>query len=182
MLDLVPHGKKFLAWIQGCTKTHFLGSSSSLKLLGLDTKPIQWSNCWMHGWCFYSQLCETHEFMCRDPKLVEKIGAATALEVRATGIQYAFAPCVAVCLTQPSPMQNLVLWMFSVVNQMSLLKWEGRLGGGGRRSVGIHDGDGVMRATVKTLKWSAPWPPSLMVCKAEFLLAGRALMSKTGIN
>ncbi|KAL3532221.1 hypothetical protein ACH5RR_005742 [Cinchona calisaya] len=33
----------------------------------------------------------------RDPALVKKIGAATALEVRATGIQYAFAPCVAVC-------------------------------------------------------------------------------------
>ncbi|KAK2982869.1 hypothetical protein RJ640_009711 [Escallonia rubra] len=33
----------------------------------------------------------------RDPELVQKIGAATALEVRATGIQYAFAPCIAVC-------------------------------------------------------------------------------------
>ncbi|XP_020209274.1 uncharacterized protein LOC109794216 [Cajanus cajan] len=33
----------------------------------------------------------------RDPKLVRKIGEATALEVRATGIQYAFAPCIAVC-------------------------------------------------------------------------------------
>ncbi|KAI3721896.1 hypothetical protein L2E82_32915 [Cichorium intybus] len=33
----------------------------------------------------------------RDPILVKKIGAATALEVRATGINYAFAPCVAVC-------------------------------------------------------------------------------------
>lgn len=33
----------------------------------------------------------------RDPQLVKKIGAATALEVRATGIQYAFAPCIAVC-------------------------------------------------------------------------------------
>ncbi|PWA52631.1 hypothetical protein CTI12_AA452680 [Artemisia annua] len=33
----------------------------------------------------------------RDPELVKKIGAATALEVRATGINYAFAPCVAVC-------------------------------------------------------------------------------------
>jgi beta-glucosidase len=32
----------------------------------------------------------------RDPYLVRKIGAATALEVRATGIQYAFAPCIAV--------------------------------------------------------------------------------------
>ncbi|KAL2945560.1 Beta-glucosidase BoGH3B [Bienertia sinuspersici] len=29
--------------------------------------------------------------------LVKKIGAATALEVRATGIPYAFAPCIAVC-------------------------------------------------------------------------------------
>ncbi|PWZ56128.1 Beta-glucosidase BoGH3B [Zea mays] len=32
-----------------------------------------------------------------DPNLVKRIGAATALEVRATGIQYAFAPCIAVC-------------------------------------------------------------------------------------
>ncbi|PON62150.1 Glycoside hydrolase [Parasponia andersonii] len=32
-----------------------------------------------------------------DPELVKRIGAATALEVRATGIQYVFAPCVAVC-------------------------------------------------------------------------------------
>lgn len=36
---------------------------------------------------------------CRDPDLVEKIGAVTALETRASGVQYAFAPCVAVsCL------------------------------------------------------------------------------------
>ncbi|WOL15298.1 hypothetical protein Cni_G24079 [Canna indica] len=33
----------------------------------------------------------------RDPELVKKIGAATALEVRATGIAYVFAPCIAVC-------------------------------------------------------------------------------------
>ncbi|XP_057778396.1 uncharacterized protein LOC130997154 [Salvia miltiorrhiza] len=32
-----------------------------------------------------------------DPQLVKRIGAATALEVRATGIPYVFAPCVAVC-------------------------------------------------------------------------------------
>nr|KYP71062.1 Lysosomal beta glucosidase [Cajanus cajan] len=32
-----------------------------------------------------------------DPVLIKKIGDATALEVRATGIQYAFAPCIAVC-------------------------------------------------------------------------------------
>lgn len=33
----------------------------------------------------------------RDAHLVKKIGAATALEVRATGINYAFSPCIAVC-------------------------------------------------------------------------------------
>jgi beta-glucosidase len=32
----------------------------------------------------------------RDPKLVEEIARLTAEEVRATGIQWAFAPCVAV--------------------------------------------------------------------------------------
>ncbi|KAE9465678.1 hypothetical protein C3L33_02390, partial [Rhododendron williamsianum] len=32
-----------------------------------------------------------------DPELVKRIGAATALEVRATGIHYTFAPCIAVC-------------------------------------------------------------------------------------
>lgn len=34
--------------------------------------------------------------ICRDKELVKKIGAATAVEVRATGINYAFAPCIAV--------------------------------------------------------------------------------------
>ncbi|WOH06267.1 hypothetical protein DCAR_0625690 [Daucus carota subsp. sativus] len=33
----------------------------------------------------------------RDPALVKKIGAATALEIRSTGISYTFAPCIAVC-------------------------------------------------------------------------------------
>jgi hypothetical protein len=33
---------------------------------------------------------------CRDAGLVKRIGAATALEVRATGINYVFAPCIAV--------------------------------------------------------------------------------------
>ncbi|GMY24162.1 beta-glucosidase bogh3b [Fagus crenata] len=33
----------------------------------------------------------------RDADLVKRIGAATALEVKATGISYAFGPCVAVC-------------------------------------------------------------------------------------
>ncbi|WCJ41573.1 Glycosyl hydrolase family protein [Euphorbia peplus] len=33
----------------------------------------------------------------RDADLIKRIGAATAAEVRATGIHYAFAPCIAVC-------------------------------------------------------------------------------------
>ncbi|KAK8545031.1 hypothetical protein V6N13_066344 [Hibiscus sabdariffa] len=33
----------------------------------------------------------------RDPQLIKRIGDATALEVRATGIPYVFAPCIAVC-------------------------------------------------------------------------------------
>ena len=32
----------------------------------------------------------------RDADLVRRIGTATALEVRASGVHYAFAPCVAV--------------------------------------------------------------------------------------
>ncbi|GAY60382.1 hypothetical protein CUMW_201580 [Citrus unshiu] len=39
----------------------------------------------------------TRHFKYRDPELVKRIGAATALEVRATGIPYVFAPCIAVC-------------------------------------------------------------------------------------
>uniref|UniRef100_F6HAB2 Glycoside hydrolase family 3 N-terminal domain-containing protein n=1 Tax=Vitis vinifera TaxID=29760 RepID=F6HAB2_VITVI len=37
----------------------------------------------------------------RDPELVRKIGAATALEVRATGSTYAFAPCISPLYIQP---------------------------------------------------------------------------------
>ncbi|KAK4437500.1 Beta-glucosidase BoGH3B [Sesamum alatum] len=33
----------------------------------------------------------------RDPELVKRIGAVTAIETRATGIPYVFAPCIAVC-------------------------------------------------------------------------------------
>lgn len=43
--------------------------------------------------CFLTVLFYTSV---RDPGLVKRIGEATALEVRATGIQYVFAPCIAV--------------------------------------------------------------------------------------
>lgn len=43
--------------------------------------------------CFSVLFCF---FFVRDPDLVKRIGQATALEARATGIPYVFAPCVAV--------------------------------------------------------------------------------------
>ncbi|KAH7839072.1 hypothetical protein Vadar_034525 [Vaccinium darrowii] len=39
----------------------------------------------------------TRQVYYTNPDLVKRIGAATALEVRATGIPYVFAPCIAVC-------------------------------------------------------------------------------------
>ncbi|KAF8398040.1 hypothetical protein HHK36_016966 [Tetracentron sinense] len=42
-------------------------------------------------------ICLVTALNTKDPSLVKRIGAATALEVRATGIPYAFAPCIAVC-------------------------------------------------------------------------------------
>jgi beta-glucosidase-like glycosyl hydrolase len=47
---------------------------------------------------------------CRDPALVKRIGEATALEVRATGIQYAFAPCIAVRIDNTSFMVDTSVW------------------------------------------------------------------------
>lgn len=62
-------------------------------------------------------------FLSREPELLRKIGAATALEVRATGIPYVFAPCIAVndilqnfimklllinCYTKMCPVSSLI--------------------------------------------------------------------------
>ncbi|KAG6517447.1 hypothetical protein ZIOFF_020839 [Zingiber officinale] len=46
----------------------------------------------------------------RDPKLVRKIGAATALEVRASGISYVFAPTIAV----PSYLDSLLFDLIDI--------------------------------------------------------------------
>jgi len=55
-------------------------------------------------------------FAARDPELVKRIGAATALEVRATGIQYVFAPCVAVSKCHQLLMYQIILrFYFSTV-------------------------------------------------------------------
>ena len=46
----------------------------------------------------------------RDPQLIKKIGEATALEVRATGIPYAFSPCIAVNYTMQPQFLLHVSW------------------------------------------------------------------------
>jgi len=54
--------------------------------------------------------------MNRDPDLAQRIGAATALEVRATGIPYVFAPCIAVNWKEynDNHLENFLLKRFEV--------------------------------------------------------------------
>lgn len=54
--------------------------------------------------------------MYRDPNLVKKIGAATALEVRATGIPYAFAPCIAVDIQSTSQIRSFSVMIYIISN------------------------------------------------------------------
>jgi len=74
----------------------------------------------------------------REPELVKRIGAATALEVRATGIQYAYAPCIAVSNYNQLFMLSTYRYRFAQAYTLC-------------RSVEIQDGVGVMKATVKIL-------------------------------
>lgn len=50
----------------------------------------------------------------RDAELIRRIGAATALEVRATGISYAFAPCIAVRICTVQELMYLDQYIFEV--------------------------------------------------------------------
>ncbi|TKW38193.1 hypothetical protein SEVIR_1G097600v4 [Setaria viridis] len=74
----------------------------------------------------------------RDPELVKRIGAAVALEVRATGIPYIFAPCVAVCR---DPRWGRCYESFSehpelVQNMTSIISgFQGEIPAGGRKGV-----------------------------------------------
>ncbi|XP_015689171.2 beta-glucosidase BoGH3B-like [Oryza brachyantha] len=74
----------------------------------------------------------------RDPELARRIGAAVAAEVRATGIPYVFAPCVAVCR---DPRWGRCYESFSedpaVVQRMSAVVsgFQGEIPAGGRRGV-----------------------------------------------
>ncbi|XVF06625.1 hypothetical protein REPUB_Repub06bG0065600 [Reevesia pubescens] len=46
-----------------------------------------------HNNVYNATICSS-QYWSRDPILLKRIGAATSLEVRATGIPYAFAPCI----------------------------------------------------------------------------------------
>ncbi|KAD7479768.1 hypothetical protein R6Q59_008590 [Mikania micrantha] len=88
----------------------------------------------------------------RDPELVKKIGAATALEVRATGINYAFAPCVAVCR---DPRWGRCFESFSedpnIVRQMTdiIPGLQGEIPSNGRKGVPFVDGQLKVAASAK---------------------------------
>ncbi|KAJ0841460.1 putative glucan 1,3-beta-glucosidase [Helianthus annuus] len=88
----------------------------------------------------------------RDPELVKKIGAATALEVRATGINYAFAPCVAVCrdprwgrcFESFSEDPNIVREMTEIIPGL-----QGEIPIDGRKGVPFVDGQTKIAASAK---------------------------------
>ncbi|KAJ0469975.1 putative glucan 1,3-beta-glucosidase [Helianthus annuus] len=88
----------------------------------------------------------------RDPELVKKIGAATALEVRATGINYAFAPCVAVCrdprwgrcFESFSEDPNIVREMTEIIPGL-----QGEIPINGRKGVPFVDGQTKIAASAK---------------------------------
>ncbi|KAI3793690.1 hypothetical protein L1987_36310 [Smallanthus sonchifolius] len=88
----------------------------------------------------------------RDSELVKKIGAATALEVRATGINYAFAPCVAVCrdprwgrcFESYSEDPNIVRQMTEIIPGL-----QGEIPSNGRQGVPFVDGQSKVAACAK---------------------------------
>ncbi|XP_056168945.1 uncharacterized protein LOC115674842 isoform X2 [Syzygium oleosum] len=88
----------------------------------------------------------------RDPDLVKRIGAATALEVRATGINYVFAPCIAVCrdprwgrcYESYSEDPSIVKAMTSVIPGL-----QGEIPTGGRKGVPYLGGNDKVLACAK---------------------------------
>ncbi|KAK9061485.1 hypothetical protein SSX86_018666 [Deinandra increscens subsp. villosa] len=87
-----------------------------------------------------------------DSELVKKIGAATALEVRATGIHYTFAPCVAVCrdprwgrcFESYSEDPNIVRQMTEIIPGL-----QGDIPINGRKGVPFVDGQTKVAASAK---------------------------------
>ncbi|ESW13599.1 hypothetical protein PHAVU_008G210100 [Phaseolus vulgaris] len=88
----------------------------------------------------------------RDPVLIKKIGDATALEVRATGIQYVFAPCIAVsrdprwgrCYESYSEDPEIVKAMTEII-----LGLQGDISGNSRKGVPYVAGKNKVAACAK---------------------------------
>lgn len=101
--------------------------------------------------------------------LVKKVGEAIALELRATGIPYAFAPSLAVIYIEMFPVIiGAFIWMsFRLVpfcyRNSILYMWINI-----SRFVEIQDGDYAMKATEKTQVLSDQWPRLSLACKAMF--------------
>lgn len=103
----------------------------------------------MHMSYFYGLLSS------RDPMLVKRIGEATALEVRATGISYVFAPCIAVT-DNTSCLLNALVWT-SDYNCVSCCPSEliYVLDMILPRFVETQDGDAAMKAIARTQRLSS---------------------------
>ncbi|XP_019187419.1 PREDICTED: uncharacterized protein LOC109181906 isoform X1 [Ipomoea nil] len=88
----------------------------------------------------------------RDPELLRRIGDATAIEVRATGITYVFAPCIAVCR---DPRWGRCYESYSedqkVVQEMTdiILGLQGEIPNGSRKGVPFVDGKKKVAACAK---------------------------------
>ncbi|KAL3829856.1 hypothetical protein ACJIZ3_018658 [Penstemon smallii] len=88
----------------------------------------------------------------REPALLRRIGEATATEVRATGIPYVFAPCIAVCR---DPRWGRCYESYSedpkVVQEMTeiILGLQGEIPNGSRNGVPYVDGKNKVAACAK---------------------------------
>ncbi|XP_060218227.1 uncharacterized protein LOC132645320 isoform X2 [Lycium barbarum] len=88
----------------------------------------------------------------RDPELMRRIGDATALEVRATGIPYVFAPCIAVCrdprwgrcYESYSEDPKIVQEMTDIINGL-----QGEIPNGSRKGIPYVDGKKKVAACAK---------------------------------
>lgn len=92
------------------------------------------------GFAFYSCL-----LFHRDPQLLKRIGEATALEVRGTGIPYVFAPCLAVRVYDSCFRTNKFKTSMVPLDEQFILP------SCVNRCAGTRDGAAAMRATVRIL-------------------------------
>ncbi|CAI0388399.1 unnamed protein product [Linum tenue] len=93
--DRTPHNFSSRKWIMTINK---LQEAALATRLGI---PMLYAIDAVHGHNYaYRSTIFPHNVglgATRDPQLVKRIGAATALEARATGVRYVFSPTIAVC-------------------------------------------------------------------------------------